>query len=161
MDCGEECRVYPSFVLSGTTLTLSALLFTAFVYETSKLTWRDLSEKFCTDKDRIAHSTLYKAVHGLGKNLLEQNKTIREGIRKLHAAYLPQGVASLPGYPRVKAMYDHTREREAALWELLLPLCGYNLMESLFSRAFYHYLKPLRLIFSCLDPPVLKLYNKA
>lgn len=152
--------MYPSFVLPGTTLTLSALIFIAFAYETSELTWRDLSEKFCTDQDRIAHSTLYKAVHGLGKSLLEQNQSVRDGIRKLHAAYLPQGSASLPGYPRMKALYDHTRERETALWDILLPLCGYTLSEPLFSRAFYHYLKPLRLIFSSLDPPVLKLYNK-
>jgi hypothetical protein len=160
MDCGEECRVYPSFVLTGTTLTLPALVFIAFVYETSGLTWRNLPEKFCTEEDRIAHSTLYKAVHGLGKRLLEQNQTIQEGIRKLHAAYLPQGVTSLPGYPRMKALYDHTREREAALLDILLPLCAYNLSEPLFLRVFYHYLKPLRLILSSLDPPTLKMYNK-
>ncbi len=152
--------MYPSFVLPGTTLTLPALTFTAFTYETSELTWRDISEKFCTDKDRIAHSTLYKAVHGLGKSLFEQKQTIQEGIRKLHASYLTQGSVALPGCPRMKALYHHTQEREMALWDLLLPLCGYYPMEVLFSRAFYHYLKPLRLIFSSLDPPVLKIYSK-
>ena len=59
--CGEEYRIYPSFVLPGTTLTLSALIFVAFVYRFSELTWRDIPEKFCTEEDRISHSTLYKA----------------------------------------------------------------------------------------------------
>jgi len=158
--CGEEYRIYPSFVLPGTTLTLSALIFVAFVYGFSELTWRDIPEKFCTEEDRIAHSTLYKAVHGLGKSMLVQEEKIWEGIQKLHAAYLPQNEVALPGRPRTKALYEHTREREAAVHNVLLPLSYHRLTESLFVRVFYTYLRPLRLISSSLDPPVWKLYNK-
>lgn len=158
--CGEEYRIYPSFVLKGSTLTLPALIFVAFAYGSSELTWRDIPGKICTEEDRIAHSTLYKAVHGLGKSMLVQKEKIREGIQKLHAAYLPQNEAALPGLPRTKALYEYTREREAAVHRILLPLSCHRLTEPLFTGAFYTYLRPLRLISSSLDPPVLKLYNK-
>lgn len=157
--CGEEYRIYPSFVLPGTTLTLSALIFVAFVYRFSELTWRDIPEKFCTEEDRISHSTLYKAVHGLGKSILVQEEKIREGVQKLHAACHPKNGAALPGSPRMKALYDHTRGREGAVNKILLPLSHHCLTESLFSRAFYTYLRPLRLILSSLSPPISIIYK--
>jgi hypothetical protein len=158
--CGEEYRIYPSFILPGTTLTISALIFVAFVYETSELTWRDIPEKCCTEEDRISHSTLYKAVHGLGKSMLVQEEKIREGVKKLHAACLLKNESALPGCPRMKALYDHTRERECAVHKILLPLSHHCLTEQLFSRAFYTYLRPLHLIFSSLSPPIAKIYKK-
>jgi len=136
------------------------LVFIAFVYESSGLTWRDIPEKFCAEEDRIAHSTLYKAVHGLGKSMLAQKEKIREGIQKLHAAFLPQNGVALPGRPRIKALYEHTREREAAVQRILLPLSYICPTEPFFARIFYTYIRPLRLISSSLDPPVWKLYNK-
>lgn len=157
--CGRKYRIYPSFVLPGTTLTLSALVFIAFVYESSELKWRDIPEKFCTEEDRIAHSTLYKAVHGLGKSMLVQEEKIREGIQKLHATYLAQNEAALPGWPRIKALYEHTRKREDAIHKALLPLSYYCLIEPLFARAFYTYLRPLCLVFSSLDPPINIIYK--
>jgi hypothetical protein len=71
-DCGETYRAYPSFVIKGTTLTFSALIFIAFVYEYSGLVWRYIPEQFCCNHDMIAHSTIYKAVHGLGKSIADR-----------------------------------------------------------------------------------------
>ena len=51
--CGEIFRVYPTFVISGTTLTLSALILIAFIYEYSNLLWRDLPENFVTNMIRL------------------------------------------------------------------------------------------------------------
>jgi hypothetical protein len=85
--CIAESRVYPSFVMEGTTLTIQALIFITYVHATSTLTWRDMPEKFCSATNRIAHSTLYTAVHGLGKSLLIQADRVAEGLRRLHATY--------------------------------------------------------------------------
>lgn len=119
-----------------------------------------MPEKFCTEEDRIAHSTLYKAVHGLGKSILVQEEKVREGIKKLQIAFLTQNKAPLPGRPHTKALYEHTWEREAAVHRILLPLLYHCIIEPRFASIFYVYLRPLRLISSSLDPPVCKLYNK-
>jgi hypothetical protein len=160
IDCGEEYRVYPSLVLPGTTLTQPALIFISFVYETSLLTWRDIPEKFCSERDKIAHSTLYKACHGLGKGILLQSERIQEGIRKLYATYAPYENTILSGTHNIKTLYQHTRERAEALYSILLPLSYCYHGKQHFKRAFYTHLRPLRLILSSLDPPVLKLYVK-
>ena len=62
-------KVYPSFVLKGTTLTLFALVLTAYVYQTTELTWRDIPIEFCHGSKIISHSTLYKAIHVLDYSL--------------------------------------------------------------------------------------------
>lgn len=159
--CGEESRIYPSFVVPGTTLTFSALVFTSFVYETSKLTWREIPEKFCTEENRIAHSTIYKAVHGLGKSVLVQEEKIREGIRKLKEALSPQDTDGLAKPLYTKALHEHTQLREASLHQLLMPLACFCMKEPLFPRAFYTYLRLLRLFSSALDPPIWKIYENA
>lgn len=175
--CGTASRAYPSFVVRGSTLTLQALVFIAYVYETGTLTWRDMPEKFCPETDRIAHSTLYKAVHGLGKSLLIQADKVQEGLRKLHAAYahasgsltgdLSGGLSSdlsdvaiqaISGTPLVKARLPHTRARERALHALILPLSWVRVSEPVFLRAFFVFIEPVRLIQSALSPPIHKLY---
>ena len=92
--CGEIYRVYPSFVIKGTTLTLSAPIFIAFVYEYSTLVWRDIPEKYCDEHDKIAHSTLYKAVHELGKSLAD-NGIIKDGVRELTEKYSLSTISAL------------------------------------------------------------------
>lgn len=175
--CGAVSRAYPSFVMEGSTLTLQALVFIAYVYSTGTLTWRDMPEKFCPETDRIAHSTLYKAVHGLGKSLLIQADKVQEGLRKLHAAYahasggltgdlsggLTGGLSdvttqTISGIPLVKARLPHTRARERALHALLLSLSWLRVSEPLFLRAFFVFIKPVRVIQSALSPPIRKLY---
>jgi len=178
--CGTVSRVYPSFVIKGTTLTLQALIFIVYVYSTSTLTWRDMVEKFCPEMDRIAHSTLYKAVHGLGKSLLTQADKVQEGLRKLHAAYahasgslpgsLPGNLSgnlsdiaiqAISGIPLVKARLPHTRAREKVLHTLILPLSWLRSSEPVFLRAFFTFIKPVRVIQSALSPPIRKLYPKS
>lgn len=179
--CIAESRVYPSFVMEGTTLTIQALIFITYVHATSTLTWRDMPEKFCSATNRIAHSTLYTAVHGLGKSLLIQADRVAEGLRRLHATYddasgtlsgslsdaRTQAVSGTPsnvptqtisGVLHVKARLPHTRARERALHLLILPLSRLRVLEPLFLRAFLMFIKPVRVIQSALSPPIYKLY---
>jgi len=113
-------RVYPSFLVKGTTLTLSALTFIAFVYESSNLTWCDLADKFCDQENKIVHSTLFKAVHGLGKSLGESNKKIREAVEELTSQYLFPALVeeSDPAWPSEKSRYEHTLKHENSLREI-------------------------------------------
>jgi hypothetical protein len=90
--CGQFIKVIPSFLQQGTKLTLPALILVAFAYEFSALTWRDLPEKFCTPYNRIAHSTLYKAVHGLGRLIHSDAE-----FRKLCEEHLP-ALKTIPGW---------------------------------------------------------------
>jgi hypothetical protein len=73
--CDNKFRIKPSFMVKGTRLTLEALVFCAFAYEIGGLTWRRLVDKFCKNEDIIAHSTLYRAVHGLGEFLKSAEAT--------------------------------------------------------------------------------------
>ena len=163
--CGTASRAYPSFLMEGSTLTLQALIFIAYVYATSTLTWRDMPEKFCPATDHIAHSTLYKAVHGLGKSLVTQADIVQEGLRKLRAAYAHASgdlsdivIQAISGTPLVKARLPHTRARERALHALILPLSWLRVLEPVFLRAFFVFIKPVHLIQSALTPPIHKLY---
>lgn len=177
--CGTVSRAYPSFAIVGTTLTLQALIFIAYVYSTSTLTWRDMPEKFCPEADRIAHSTLYKAVHGLGKSLLIQSEKVQEWLHKLHSAYayasgnmtgalssdLSGNLSDITkwttGLPLFKARLLHTCARERALHDLILPLSRLMVSEPLFPRAFFVFIRPARLIQSALSPPIHALYPKS
>lgn len=153
-------------MVSGTTLTYHALIFIAFAYETSELTWREIPEKFCTEEDRIAHSTLYKAVHGFGAAMKLQEESVKEGIERLKSAYLTktrdEEIIVGPGYPRCKALLKHTQIRENAVNQVLTLLvsCCRLVQGKSFTESFYKYIRPSHLIISALDPPILKLYRK-
>jgi hypothetical protein len=153
--CGEIYRVYPSFILKGTTLTQSALIFIIFIYESSDLTWRAIPEKFCDAANKIAHSTLFKAVHGLGKSLVENNEKIREALEELVSRYSSPASVESSAWPAQKSRYEHTLKHENSLREILLPLlkCSYGT----FTSFFFKYLRALRTIISNLPPPISKL----
>jgi len=155
--CGEVHRLYPSFVLKGTTLTLTALIFVTFTYESSNLTWRNIPDKFCDKENKIAHSTVFKAVHGLGKSLT-CNKKIREAVEELTRQYQPPNSAdeSHPAWPPEKSRYEHTLAHEHALRAILHPLIYLKFRDEL-SSLFFRYLIPLRIILSALSPPISKL----
>jgi hypothetical protein len=157
--CGEKHRVYPSFVTKGTTLTFRALVFVAFTYESSGLKWRNIPDKFCDEKNKIAHSTLFKAVHGLGKSLTECNKKIRELIEELIIKYRSPGVEeeSNPIWPPEKSRYEHTLKQEVSLREIFFPLAYLKSSYDTLPRLFFRYLFSLRTILSGLSPPVSKL----
>lgn len=160
--CGEIYRVYPSFVIDGTTLTLSALIFIAFTYESTSLTWRNLPELFCEEHNIIAHSTLYKAVHGFGKGLNEYENIINEGKTELIMKYLsiPEDKSKNPVWPPKKSRYENTLEREAALRIMLSSLTCLRFEADSFPRLFFTYVRKFRTILSTLSPPVKKLYKK-
>ena len=126
--CGELIKIIPSFIQQGTTLTLPALIFVAFAYEFSDLTWRDLPQTFCTEVNRIAHSTLYKAVHDLGR-LIQTNSEFRQ----LCLQNLPtlKSIPSwpIPPWPPPKSIYIHTVLREKGVRLLIRAL-----------RSFYQHL---------------------
>jgi hypothetical protein len=153
--CGEIHRVYPSFLLKGTTLTQTALIFITFIYESSDLTWRAIPDKFCDVANKIAHSTLFKAVHGLGKSLMENNK-IREAVAELVSRYLPCALDET--WPAEKSHYPHTQGHEQSLREILLPLLKFSY--DTFTSYFFKYLRPLRTILFGLSPPIIKLYPR-
>ena len=123
--CGEHIKVIPSFIQQGTTLTLPALIFVSFAYEFSDLTWRDLPEKFCDEDNRIAHSTLYKAVHGLGRLINSDAE-----FRQLCEQHLPSVKTvpnwSIPNWPPPKSIYTHTVMREKGVRFLIRFLWPYQ-----------------------------------
>lgn len=132
--CGEHIKIIPSFLQQGTTLTLPALIFVAFAYEFSDLTWRDLPEKFCAEDNRIAHSTLYKAVHGLGRLIQTDSE-----FRQLCLQNLPtlKSVPSwpIPNWPPPKSIYIHTVSREKGVRLLIRALRSfYQHISEVFDR---------------------------
>lgn len=153
--CGEMHRVYPSFLLKGTTLTQQALIFITFVYESSGLTWREIPNKFCDAADKIAHSTLFRAVHGFGKSLCENSK-IREAAAELISYYLPPALGET--WSAAKSRYEHTLNHEHLLRKILFPLLHLKFGYETFAGFFFKYLRPLRKILSSLSPPVSQLY---
>ena len=155
--CGEIHRLYPSFLLKGTTLTQAALLFITFIYESSALTWRAIPDKFCDGADKIAHSTLFKAVHGLGKSILRDNK-IKEALAELVSRYQPcSPPAETTTWPADKSRYAHTLADEHLLRGILLPLL--KTIHDTFTSHFFKYLHVLRILLSGLSPPVTRLYH--
>lgn len=123
--CGEHIKVIPSFLQQRTTLTLPALIFVAFAYEFSDLTWRDLPGKFCAEDNRIAHSTLYKAIHGLGRLIQTDSE-----FRQLCLQNLPtlKNVPSwpIPNWPPPKSIYVHTVLREKGVRLLIRSLRSFH-----------------------------------
>ncbi|WP_240984903.1 hypothetical protein [Acididesulfobacillus acetoxydans] len=123
--CGTLIKVIPSFLVQGTKLTLSALIFVALAYEASELTWRELPQKFCDPVNRMAHSTLYKAVQALGRFIHSDAE-----FRKLCEEHLP-AVKTIPGWPiphwpPPKSIYTHTVIREKGVRLLLRFLWPYQ-----------------------------------
>ena len=157
--CKTKYRIYPSFAAAGTILNISALIFIAFVYEYSNLTWRDLPKYFCRGYDTVAHSTLFKAVHGLASALLEYCGSIQEGIKELAARYLPDGKdETTSGWPDLKSIYPHTIKREGAIRDFLSSLLSFETDIRDFFHLFHTYLKRTRILMSNVDPPVKTLY---
>lgn len=155
--CNKIYRVYPSFIIAGTTLTLSALAFVIYAYESSDLTWREIPILFCSDEhNRIAHSTLYKAVHGFANSIPK----IKEALEKLNNHYFPSLVDQVVTkvWPSEKSRYTHTLDREASLRNML-SFFVYQIQKfGDFSQMFFTYLRQLRNVFSELSPLVGKLY---
>lgn len=158
-ECNLHIKIIPSFCLRGTTLTLQALAFTGFVYEATKLTWRALPEKLCDENNRIAHSTLYKAVHGAGKLI-----TTAQKIQKLYLKYLPsknQSEQDPPSlWPPPKSIYTYTVAREQGIRTQLTNLLPGKSLRSKFQEYFYRYLNSLNRIFTAWNKGITSIYSK-
>jgi hypothetical protein len=117
-ECGKYFRVKPGFIIKGTILTVNALVFVAFAYEckNSGLTWRMIADKFCKDGEKISHSTLYTAVHKLGKLVIES-----ELFQKLCSSIptLSKDMDIERQWPVLKSRYPHTQKREKAVLTIL------------------------------------------
>jgi hypothetical protein len=157
LTCRAHIKVLPSFLIKGTTLTLPALVFIMFAYESSDLTWRDLPEKFCAPENRIAHSTLYRAVHSVGEALKADG--CLEALGQRYLPFLPQkeAITAKEGvWPPPKSLFSHTQAREQRARHLLCPLLPFKYAD--FVSAFYRYVDGLSCIFSRWKLP--KLYPR-
>lgn len=122
--CAEHIKVIPSFIQNGTTLTLPALIFVAFAYEFSNLTWRDLPQKFCDQDNRIAHSTLYKAIHGIGRLIQTDSEFRQLCLQNLPILKIVPNWP-IPKWPPPKSIYVHTVIREKGVRFLIRFLWPY------------------------------------
>lgn len=156
-ECNQLIKVIPSFLLHGTTLTLPALTFIAFVYIYSDLTWRDLPQKFCSADNRIAHSTLYKAVHSIGR-LLATNSELRNLCQKyLPAANSPNRLVA--NWPPPKAIYIHTVVRLKGIRSLLTSLRPGRPGSNCFPERFCRWVIAQNRVFAKWNKPILPLYK--
>ena len=156
--CGELSKVIPSFLLRGTTLTLPALTFVTFAYVFSDLTWRDLPRKFCSEDNRIAHSTLYKAVHSLGMSLATNLE-----LRNLCQKYLPDANPTpnkpVANWPPPKAIYTHTVIRVNGARSLLNFLWPGRPGNNSFPERFHRTVIALSQVFVKRNKPIPSLYK--
>lgn len=148
--------VYPSFIIRGTRLTIQALVFIAFVYEKSELTWRGIVDRFCDSKERIAHSTLYRAVHSLGLLLISNESAYHAAEEYLMRFQIPELNKDI--WPPLKSRYEHTRQREERIRQFL-QLLYLLLLASGFAAAFFRYLSQVHLFFSQISQPLPRLYG--
>ncbi len=153
--CGQRIKVIPSFLLRGTTLTLPALTFVAFAYMFSDLTWRDLPQKFCSENNRIAHSTLYKAVHSLGQSLTTDSE-----LRSLCQKYLPTSSRPIANWPPPKALYTRTVIRINGTRSILDSLWPGRPGNNTFPERFYRSVITLSKAFAKWNKPIPPLYKK-
>ncbi len=138
LQCDCVLRIVPSFLIRGTRLTLPALIFMAFVYETMSLSWRKMAELFCPDQwNRIAHSTLYGAVHGLGQTLMVKNAS--EALIRQFCPKLAPLEDKPDDWPPPKSVMEHTISREGEVRSILRTLRRAFALTCDWVRTFWRY----------------------
>jgi hypothetical protein len=157
--CSEKIKISPSFCLRGTRLTLQALAFIGFIYETTELTWRDLPEKLCAGNNKIAHSTLYKVVHSVGKLM-----ATKQEIQKLHLQYQPPGDPAQMDPPSLwqppKSIFTYTVAREKGLRFFLTNLLPGKTLHKKFLTYFYHWIHFSNRLFTKWNKTIPNIYSK-
>lgn len=113
-------------------------------------------DRFCENEDRIAHSTLYRAVHSLGLLLTSSKPAYRIAEEYLMRFQIPQLGADI--WSPLKSRYEHTRQRECGIRHFLQVLC-LLLLASGFAAAFFRYLSQVHLFFSQFSQPLPQLYG--
>lgn len=161
--CRRKVRLRPSFLLKGTRLTLDAVVFVTFAREVGGLTWRAMPEMFCTDYDKCAHSTLYIAVHKMGRRFSEQ---VRELSRRFHS---PGTDVTLDvfdvtirsqGFSAPTSHFRHTLEREMGARHLVVKLLPEGRFWSTkFSELFYQHVDTWNLAAVNWKEPLPRIYG--
>jgi len=141
--CGKYLRVDPGFIIKGTILTITALVFGAFAYEckNSRLTWRMIIDKFCRGTEKLSHSTLYTAVHKFGSLIAES-----ELFKKLKFSIpdLSEHIDNEENQSALKSKYDHTKKREKCVRNILCLLVVMLMNEGKFLSIFLRYTETLQ-----------------
>lgn len=120
-----------------------------------------MPENFCAENDRIAYSTLYKAVHGMGRLLLTD-----EGSQKIRDEYMGFWTnihnineAEVPNWPEKKSLRPHTQKRENTVRNLLAALLCALLTNTSFTPSFIRYIDRVHMFFIKLNKPLVKIYT--
>jgi hypothetical protein len=114
LDCKTKVRVIPDFITSGTTLTLAAQSLVAVFYHNSKSDgWRKINNKLCDNSDGIAHTTLYRAYHSMGKNLNKIEDVLLNVISESFSKYSENDIPQ-------KSVKTNTRKREKVIMQFFL-----------------------------------------
>jgi len=171
--CGYEVRIEPSFKLKGSRLTLGAIAFITFAREVGGLKWRTMTELFCSEYDRCAHSTLYVAVHKVGKLLSNEVQELcqRFGVARNEVSpgtscgdYVLCGMIDLNVESRDFSPpichFSHTFEREMGarlLVSRLVPRGRFG--PGRFSELFVRYIEAWNRVFSKWKTALPRLYQ--
>jgi len=158
-ECNQQIKIIPSFCVQGTTLTVQALGFIGFIYETTELTWRDLPEMLCDAHNKIAHSTLYKAVHSAGKLMAAEQE-----MQKLHLKYLPSNNPVDKEFPSLwpppKSIFTHTIAREKGIRMFLTNLLPGKSLRLEFQAYFYHWVNSANRVFAAWGKSINNIYSQ-
>jgi len=121
--CRCKIKIVPACLIKGTRLTLEALVFTTLAKEISGISWRELCDLLCSDGDGCVFSTLYEAVHRVGKFLDSEKMELFEWARRVSNTapepYLLRTEAITEGFGPLSARYDHTISREMSARSLV------------------------------------------
>lgn len=119
--CGERFRIKPAFMVSGTILTLLAILLVSFLYESSldedtSYSWRTLTDKLTSSDMSLAHSTLYTACHALGKSV---SKSDLKALIVEYGFIFSTDDHVEASWSTMRSIYEHTKMREFGLRRIL------------------------------------------
>ena len=123
--CGGRFKLVPSFLIKGTRFTLEALIFITLAKEVSGISWRKLCNMVCVKDNGCVHSTLYEAVHRIGKFLAQEKWQLFESCRKLQPppdVSLLKPEATTDGFAPPSARFEHTLDREMGARSLVSGL---------------------------------------
>jgi hypothetical protein len=116
LECEDKFKVVPDFITSGTTLTLASQALVAVCYHAVENDgWRKVHQELCDLTDGIAHTTLYRAYHSFGKNLIDMKDKLSMIIQETMSSDL---INEIPK----KAQKSHTQKHEAKIIQVLLIL---------------------------------------
>ena len=141
--CCEYYRVDTCFIMKGTTLTITALVFCAYAHEcrTSSLVWRKIIDRFCKGLERLSHSTVFNAVKKFA-DLIAEHDLYKKLI--FNVPNLADFESDEENQPTLKSRYEHTRKREKHVLSILSLLVVMLENEGSFASTFSRYMEVLQ-----------------